>query len=157
MTITVAPATSTTDAPRPRRRITSPWVPALVLAALTAVLRLVGIGAAQPISVDEMFYMNLGNSVAKGRIPPNYPAGEGNVHQVFLLHPPGFFMLEALWESIVGRPSAIIAQVVRARELNSVVAVVTVVLIFLLARRLVGTRAGIAAGLLFALDPFIIR
>jgi hypothetical protein len=127
------------------------------LAALTAIIRLIGLGAANQITVDEIFYMNLGNSVRHGRIPPTLPPGEGNVHQVFLLHPPGFFMLEALWEVVAGRPAGLVAQVIRARELNTVVAVITVVLIFALGRRLAGPGTGLAAGVLFSIDPFVIR
>jgi hypothetical protein len=127
------------------------------LAALTAIIRLIGLGAANQITVDEIFYMNLGNSVRHGHIPPTLPPGEGNVHQVFLLHPPGFFMLEALWEIVAGRPAGLVAQVIRTRELNTVVAAITVVLIFALVRRLAGPGAGLAAGLLFSIDPFVIR
>lgn len=146
---------------RRRRGSTHPrwqtWGLGGALAALTATIRLVGLGTANQITVDEIFYMNLGNSVRHGRIPPTLPPGEGNVHQVFLLHPPGFFMLEALWEVVAGRPAGLVAQVIRARELNTVVAAISVVLIFALGRRLAGPGAGLAAGLLFSIDPYVIR
>ena len=81
------------------------------------------------------------------------PGGGG----VFLLHPPGFFILEALWELVTGRPTEVVDQVIRGRYLTAVLAVITTVVIFYLGRRLAGRALGAVAAALFILDPFVLR
>src|ERR1700743_2001884 len=68
-----------------------------VIVVVAGLLRLFKVSSANQITVDEILYVNLGNQVRHGQIPPHFPKGEGNTHAVFLLHPPGYFMLEAAW------------------------------------------------------------
>ena len=127
------------------------------LAVLTAVSRIVAIGSAGQITVDEIFYTGLGHSVRLGHVPPVLLTSEPGGGGVFLLHPPGFFVLEAAWELIAGHPTHVVDQVVRARYLNAVLAVITAVVLFALGRRLAGRTLGIVAAALFIVDPFVLR
>ncbi|WP_426362524.1 ArnT family glycosyltransferase [Streptomyces sp. E-08] len=152
-------------APAPARTTRAGWpsarphrprgpVPAGVYAALAALLtvtlRLVEIGRAGDVFIDEPIYRRLGDSAAAGGFPRT---GEG----LFFLHPPGYFYLEAGWTKLVGEHADIIAGVHSSRVLNSLLAGVTAALLVLLVARVRSPRAGAVAGLVFALDQFCIR
>src|ERR1700749_3829256 len=83
-----------------------------VIVVVAGLLRLFKVSSANQVTVDEILYVNLGNQVRHGQIPPHFPKGEGNTHAVFLLHPPGYFILEAGWQLLVGRPAELTEQVV---------------------------------------------
>ncbi|MBG0565678.1 ArnT family glycosyltransferase [Actinoplanes aureus] len=126
----------------------------LTVAAAVAVvlaLRLVGLTTSYDIFVDEHFYAALGRSVAAGHLLPD------NAGQPFLLHPPGFFWLEALWSTIVPIDGGADRAVYLMRALQEVMAAASAVLIFFLAHRLAGFRAAVAATALFAIDAYILR
>ncbi|MFF9430643.1 phospholipid carrier-dependent glycosyltransferase [Streptomyces sp. NPDC014746] len=152
-----APAPAGTARTRPRTarpRLPRGPVPAAVYAALAALLtvtlRLVEIGRAGDVFIDEPIYRRLGESAAAGGFPRT---GEG----LFFLHPPGDFYLQAGWIKLVGDHADIIAGVHSSRVLNSLLAGVTAALLVLLVARVRSPRAGALAGLVFALDQFCIR
>ncbi len=132
-------------------------VPMIAMMVLAAALRLVSVGSAYDYFIDEGFYLGLGTSVRQGHIPPHVPPGWGNTSQAFLLHPPGFFVLLAIWQTVTRPRGDIFQQLYVARGLNIALAVVTTGLLYCLGRRLGGWRTGFVAALLFALDPFILR
>ncbi|MFJ5073545.1 ArnT family glycosyltransferase [Streptomyces sp. NPDC088553] len=147
------PATSAPPSPA-RRRIRFGSVPTAVYAAaaalLTVTLRLVEIGRAGDLFIDEPIYRELGESAAAGGFPRT---DEG----LFFLHPPGYFYVEAGWTELVGEHSDIIAGVHSSRVLNALLAGVTAALIVFLVARVRSRGAGAVAGLVFALDQFCIR
>ena len=99
---------------------------------------------------DEVIYTDLGRSVLSGGFPRFFGT-------IFFLHGPGFFYLESGWAHLLGSPSSLMAWVYEMRTLNSLLAAATAVALVLLASRISSPRVGIAAGVLFALDPFCIR
>jgi 4-amino-4-deoxy-L-arabinose transferase-like glycosyltransferase len=135
------------------------WVDAVLIAVVAAGLRMVAIGSAEQVSVDEIFYTSLGHSVRLGHIPPLIGAsGTGATSgQPFLLHPPGYFVLAAVWEVVAGRPADLVDQMVRARALNLVLATVSAVLIYWIGRRIATRWAAVLGALVFAIDPFVLR
>ncbi|RSS56862.1 glycosyltransferase family 39 protein [Streptomyces sp. WAC01280] len=139
--------------PRPRDRDRMP-VPTVVWAALAAAvttcLRLLQIGRAGDLFVDETIYRRLGVSAGQGEFPRT---DEG----LFFLHPPGHFYMEAGWIRLVGDHSDVIASVHSMRVLNALLAGVTAALIVFLVARVRSRGAGLLAGLVFALDQFCIR
>ncbi|MFF1510327.1 ArnT family glycosyltransferase [Streptomyces sp. NPDC058326] len=155
-----APASSRTDAetplsaapPRPRGRHGP--VPVVVYAAgaalLTVVLRLVQIGRAGDLFIDEPIYRRLGESAAGGGFPAT---DEG----LFFLHPPGFLYVEAGWMKVVGEHADVIAGVHSSRVLNALLAGATAALLVFLVARVRSRGAGVVAGLVFAVDQFCIR
>jgi 4-amino-4-deoxy-L-arabinose transferase-like glycosyltransferase len=133
---------------------TSPTVPVVVVAAaagaLATLLRLVGLGRAGDIFVDEPLYTGLGHSVRSG----GFPMVNGDR---FFLHPPGFFYLEAGWEHLFGSRTDLVASIYEMRALNAGFAGGTALLLVLLVARVGSLEAAAATGALFALDPFCIR
>lgn len=99
---------------------------------------------------DEVLYTYLGRSVISGGFPN--VAG-----QVFFLHGPAFFYLEAGWARLVGSQNGLMASVYEMRALNALLAGATAVVMVLLVTRASSVRAGAAAGLLFVVDQFCIR
>jgi 4-amino-4-deoxy-L-arabinose transferase-like glycosyltransferase len=137
-----------------RRPLAVSCPPVVVVAAaaglLTTLLRLLGLGRAQDIFVDEPLYVSLGHSVLSG----GFPTVNGTR---FFLHPPGFFYLEAAWARLFGSRAGPIAGVYDMRALNAVLAGATAGALVLLVARAGSLRTAAAAGVLFALDPFCIR
>jgi hypothetical protein len=131
------------------------WSGGLVLVAvaaggLTFLIRLALHGRSFDLFGDEVIYTRLGRSVVSGGFPRFGGAP-------FFLHGPGFFYLEAGWQRLWGNQAGLVAQVNEMRMLNVLLATATAVTMLLLAARAGSPRAGAAAGLLFALDPFSIR
>lgn len=122
------------------------------VAAFVAVflLRFIFIDRAYDIFTDEVTYLQISQSVAAGR-------GVLLHGNLFFLHPPLFFLLEGAVLSVFHPTGLIIDQVQAIRTLNAMLAGITGVAIFVLVSRLAGWRAALAALLVFALDPFIIR
>jgi hypothetical protein len=125
-------------------------VVAAVAGGLTLLIRLVLHGRSFDLFGDEVIYTDLGRSVTSG----GFPRFGG---QLFFLHPPGFFYLEAGWQRLLGHQPGLMAQIYQMRVLNALLAGGTAVVLVLLVARAGSVRAGLAAGLLFALDPFCIR
>ena len=129
--------------------------PVLALAAAAVggvclLIRLMLHGASFDLFGDEIIYADLGHSVINGGFP-RFGGG------LFFLHGPGFFYLEAGWERLLGTPAGLVARVYQMRTLNALLAAITAAVLVLLGTRAASLSAGVAAGLLFALDPFCIR
>jgi Dolichyl-phosphate-mannose-protein mannosyltransferase len=125
-------------------------VVAAVAGGVTLLVRLALHGRPFDLFGDEVIYTDLGRSVTSG----GFPRFDG---QPFFLHPPGFFYLEAGWQRLLGNQPGLMAQIYQMRMLNALLAGGTAVVLVLLAARAGSVRAGLTAGLLFALDPFCIR
>ncbi|MEU6977686.1 phospholipid carrier-dependent glycosyltransferase [Streptomyces sp. NPDC046371] len=132
------------------RRPVPTLVYALFAAALTVTLRLVQVGRAGDLFVDELIYQDLGRGALHGGFP-------GTEEGLFFLHPPGFFYLEAGWMKLFGEHQDVIAEVHSLRVLNALLAGVTAALLVALVARIRSRPAGLVAGLVFALDQFCIR
>jgi hypothetical protein len=134
----------------------APWLrtalaPCLGVIGLSAVLR-IAFPNAYDLFGDEVYYTDISTSVRQGHYPPHY-AKEG----VFLLHPPFFFLLGGLWQAIV-RPGGDYFQLVDSmRLLVALFALATAALLFGVGYRIAGWQYGLAAGALFAVEPFALR
>jgi hypothetical protein len=129
-------------------------VPAWLLIAgimtLAFLLRATRLSESYDLFVDEPFYTMLGQSVAHGHLP--YATGSR-----FFLHPPGFFPVEALWVHLTGDGGRILDQVFRMRYLVAIIASVEAGLMCAIGSRLAGRKAGLIAGVAFAINPWLIR
>ncbi len=106
---------------------------------------------------DEVIYAKLGRSVYNGGFP-SFPTSANQPPTPFFLHGPVFFYLESAWMRLWVNQTTLWTQVLQMRTLNILLAAVTAVVLVLLVERASGSlwTAG-ATGLLFALDPYIIR
>jgi hypothetical protein len=120
-----------------------------LVGGLALLIRLALHGRAFDLYGDEVLYTDLGRSVVSGGFP--------RYNGPFFLHGPGFFYLEAGWVRLLGDQHSVITWVNQMRTLNALVATGTAIALVLLGWRAGSLRAGAAAGLLFALDPFCIR
>lgn len=150
MTTTGIVRAATAAAERAVPRGNAPALVAVAAGSLTLLIRLALHGRSFDLFGDEVIYADTGHSVASG----GFPRFHG---QVFFLHGPGFFYLEAGWERLWGRQPGLMAQIYEMRTLNALLAAASAVVLVLLAVRAGSLRAGVVAGLLFALDPFCIR
>jgi len=100
---------------------------------------------------DEALYVAMGRSVISGGFPHWYYNGQ------FFLHGPAFFYLEAAWAHLVGNQPSEMAWVYQMRTLNVLFAAGTAVCVVVLVAQASTPIAGIAAGLIFAIEPFAIR
>jgi len=125
------------------------------IVAVTLALRLFGLSSAHDIFVDEATYARLGASVASGQFVPILFGHD------FYLQPPAFFWMLGLVEKISGPMPDLVALVLHLRFVNVAFAGVSAALLFMIGRRLggarTGTAVGVLAGLMFALDPFLIE
>jgi hypothetical protein len=126
------------------------WLMALVLAFFAFSLRMVNLGRSWDIFVDEITYLGLSRSVARG-------AGITLGNGPFYLHPPGLFYLEAAYLKLTGISGGLIQQIYEVRYLNVALAAITAFAIFWLGRVLAGWLAGVTAGAVFALEPFAMK
>lgn len=127
----------------------------IVLAALgllAAAARLIRIGTTYDTFVDEYFYADLGTSVAHGHFPPQTAPGS-----FFVLHPPGFFVLEALWTTALPFGTGYQDRIVAGRLLNITLGVLVTVLIYLLVKQLATRRIAALTALYFTCEPFVLR
>lgn len=124
------------------------WTEIPVIAALLA--RLALYPRSFDLFGDEFIYTATGRSVVNG----GFPRFHGDL---FFLHGPVFFYLEAGWMRLLGGQHNLLGWIYEMRLLNTVLAAATAAVIVLLAARAGRLRAGAAAGLLYALDPFCIR
>lgn len=126
------------------------WLTAGLLALLTLGLRAVNLTQSYDIHVDEVIYQGISQNLADhGRL--ELFGGP------FYLHPPAFFLWEAAYIRLIHPQGDVIHQVFAVRPINLAFAAFTAALLFLIAQRVVGWRAGLAAAGIFALDPFVIR
>lgn len=136
---------------RVRRRV-PPSVGLLVLVLVAGALRLVGVTTAYDVYGDEFFYRDAARSLMAGHFPPLDGAG-----LPILIHPPGYFLLEAGWIALFGQGGDPFGQVASLRVLQALVGVVSVVLLYVIVRRIVGRSPAVVAGLLLAADPYVLR
>ena len=123
---------------------------AAVAGVITLVIRLALHVHGFDLYGDEIVYTNLGRSVISG----GFPNFEG---QIFFLHGPGFFYLEAGWARLIGTQPSLMAWIYAMRMLNGLLAAATAAVVVLLVTRISSLRAGAVAAALFAVDPFCIR
>src|SRR5205823_2103718 len=83
-------------------------------------------------------------SIGRSVINDGFPRFHG---QLFFLHGPGFFYLEAGWERLLGSQSSLMSWIYQMRMLNALLAAASAVALVLLADRAGSLRAGAAAGL----------
>ncbi len=126
------------------------WVLAglVVLVALTA--RSIGLTRANDLFIDELTYADLSSMLADGRLPALF--GEP-----FFLHPPGGLLLDAAVMRALdlrGTPMDLVFQV---RWVHAALGVVLVLVVYLIVRSLTTRAVAVVAGLVLALDPFLLR
>ncbi|WP_030433999.1 ArnT family glycosyltransferase [Actinoplanes subtropicus] len=134
---------------RDSRAITASTVIAIV--AVTLLLRLIGIGRSYDVFVDEPFYVSLGRSVADGHW---VPIGSG---RPFLLHPPGFFYLEALWFKLFGYRHDPFQDIYSIRVLQALLAAGSAILIYFLVRHIAGRGPAVVAVAVFSIDAYVLQ
>jgi 4-amino-4-deoxy-L-arabinose transferase-like glycosyltransferase len=143
--------TTTIDSPGGPITRRTVWLTIGGIAAFVLGLRLTGLATAYDIFVDEPFYTSMGASVAAGHLPPV------NFGKPFLLHPPGFFLIEAAWRALTPVDGNLYHDVILMRLLQQLFAVATAILLFRLIQRLAGFAPAIVATVLFAVDAFVVR
>lgn len=125
------------------------WIAALV-GLLALVFRVFGVQRANDIFIDEVTYADIARQVADGHMPSIFGTP-------FFLHPPGTYALNALVIRVLGLGGHSTDMALQLRWVNSVLGAVTVVICFLLVRRLVGVGPAVVAGTILASDPFVLR
>ena len=123
---------------------------ALGLVGAALAFRAIGLRTGFELWIDEMLYAELGASVARGELP-NLPDGP------FYLHPPGFFLVEAVAIRLFGITGGSMDLVYQLRWVGAVAGALTVGLVFLVVRRVVGTRPALVAAVLALVEPFVLR
>jgi len=110
---------------------------------------------APDVFVDEITYFYVGKSIAQGEAMRQYWFAPDTT---FFWQPPLFFLLEVgvikVFNNVITGPFAAIFLM---RYLNVALAALTGGLLFFLGTRLHRASTGLIMGLLFALDPFILR
>lgn len=132
------------------RPVNSPLIGFLLVVGAAFGARAVGLTRGFELWVDEMLYALLGRSVSLGQIP-NLPDGP------FMLHPPGYFLVEGAAISIFGITGDNLDLVLQLRWLNAVIGAVTVGLAFLLVRKVAGMPAAWATAAVLTFEPFVLR
>jgi 4-amino-4-deoxy-L-arabinose transferase-like glycosyltransferase len=123
---------------------------ALGLGALAFVLRAVGLRSANDVFIDEITYASLADQVAHGHLPST--SGDP-----FFLHPPASFVLNAVVERVFGFTGDAMDLALQLRWTNAVLGAASVVVAYLLVRRLAGAVPAALAGLVLVVDPFALR
>jgi 4-amino-4-deoxy-L-arabinose transferase-like glycosyltransferase len=125
-------------------------LPALILVLAAFGFRAIGLTTSFELWVDEMLYAELGASVARGELP-NLPDGP------FFLHPPGFFIVEAIAIRLFGITGDSMELAFALRWVSAFCGALSVGLIYLILRRPVGVPAAFLAGVLAVFEPFVLR
>jgi 4-amino-4-deoxy-L-arabinose transferase-like glycosyltransferase len=120
------------------------------LGALALVMRALGLRTANELFIDEVTYADLADQIARGHLPS--AAGEP-----FFLHPPASFALNGLVIRLFGLGGDVMDLALQLRWVNAVLGAATVVVAYLLVRRLAGALPALAAGLVLVADPFVLR
>lgn len=147
---------STHDNPRAargawlRRWADSTPLVAGLLAAVAFAVRAAGLSRSFELWVDEMVYANVGADVSRGHLPEL-------ADHAFLLHPPGFFLIEGAVLRALGLHGDDMTLVYDLRWINATLGAASVGLLFVLLRGLAPAPVAVWGGALMAFDPFILR
>lgn len=120
------------------------------LLALALACRLVNVRGAYEVFVDEVTYATIGRNLAAGD-------GVTLYGDPFFLHPPALFGLEAAALGVFGTPGSTLELVLDLRVLTAVAGTIGCLLLALFVSRVTDRATGLLAGVLLALDPFVIR
>lgn len=127
------------------------WVGAVLVAALAVALRAYHQLSAYEAFVDEIEYTNIANSFARGDGPREFG-------DLFFLHPSlPFYLLGLTIPNPVPTITGTVEQMLALRPHMLVFGALNSLLVIGIARRVVGPGAALLAGLVYALDPFIVR
>jgi 4-amino-4-deoxy-L-arabinose transferase-like glycosyltransferase len=124
----------------------------LALFAFALVLRLIGLHTATDLHIDEVTYSEIADSVALGN-------GVELHGRPFDLHPPGFFLVLGGLIDVFGaaaRPTSV-ERILDLRLVPAIIGSLTCGILTAAVWRTAGAAAGIVAGVLYALDPFVMR
>jgi hypothetical protein len=123
----------------------------IAISIMAFLLRLIAIHM-YDIQIDEITYAHFAVTIDAGELPRNYGGGP------FFLHPPGYYGLLALWRLAFFHGGTIFKELTVLRGLNITLAAFSTLLIILLTKLVTKRfKLGLLAGLLFAIDPFLIR
>jgi len=122
----------------------------LLISAVALAARLVAHGHSYELFIDEVSYVDVARNLATGH-------GLVLFGGPFDLHPPAMFAVLALVISVFSSHGPLARLVLELRPVDAVFGAATCVAVFLLVRRVASTSAAVAAGLLLALDPFMVR
>ncbi|GAA3936444.1 glycosyltransferase family 4 protein [Actinoplanes auranticolor] len=122
----------------------------LTVFALALAVRLVSLGRAYDIFVDEISYTAVARNLATGA---GLTLNDGPFH----LHPPGFFLVLAGFFDLFATPTGTAELVLHARPVVAVAGAVVCAGTTLLLLRVVRLPIAVLAGLLLAIDPFLLR
>jgi 4-amino-4-deoxy-L-arabinose transferase-like glycosyltransferase len=110
------------------------------------------LSSAPDVFDDEGYYLQPALNLAKG----HGLVGAG--HTVFVVQPPGYMAIEAVYIKLTGLTSADpLAALFSVRNLNIFFSAITAVLLMLFGRKLYNYAAGLAAAALFIMDPYVVR
>ncbi|MFK0040898.1 glycosyltransferase family 39 protein [Paenarthrobacter sp. NPDC090517] len=140
-------STAHTTSPRLLRR---PLWAAVLLGLLALGFRMFGVQRANDVFIDEVTYADFASQFAAGQMP-------SILGTPFFLHPPGTYALNALFIRVFGLEGHPMDLALQLRWVNAFLGVLTVVVCFLLVRRLVGVGPAVVAGVILASDPFVLR
>ena len=136
------------------RARSSRWTPVvaapLLVFAVALTVRLIAIGRAYDVFVDEVSYVGVARNLATGQ---GLVLNGGPFH----LHPPGFFLVLAGFFDLTGMPSGTASLVLAARPVAAFAGAVVCAGTTLLLLRVTRLPIAAAAGLLLAADPFLLR
>lgn len=127
-----------------------PWLVVILVGLAAFALRAVHLDRSWDIFIDEITYLRISQGVAENLQVRLY--GEP-----FYLHPPTFFFLEAIYIKLFAPVGSLIEQIYEVRYLNATLAGFSAILLLAIGRRLAGWPAGIAAAVMYAIDPFVIQ
>jgi O-antigen/teichoic acid export membrane protein/glycosyltransferase involved in cell wall biosynthesis len=117
---------------------------------LAMVVRAIGLLRANDLFIDELTYARFAEQIAHGHLPNEDGAP-------FFLHPPGSIAINGFVVRLLALSGSPMDLAYDLRWVNAVLGSLVVVLSFLIVRRVVNTPAAVAAALILALDPFVLR
>ena len=126
------------------------WTLAGLVVLIALVVRATGLTSANDLFIDELTYADLAAMLAAGRLPALF--GEP-----FFLHPPGGMLLDAATIRLLGLRGTPMDLVFEVRWVHAALGVLMVLLGYLVVRSVTTRVVAVLAGLVLALDPFLLR